>query len=82
MNTEELEEKIAKLEAELKSAKQSYQYYGDENYKLNKEIEGIHNILDNLVPCPPRGKDDEEHSWKNVTYSVITRLAIWLGSKQ
>lgn len=65
----------------LKNYKQWYNSQVELNSRQREELEGIHQILDNLPRPPARSAPKtEENQWPS-PYSLATRLAAWFGSR-
>lgn len=72
---------LAELRKKLEQFESNYKYYSRLHDEKETELRRVHEILDNLPRSAPRSEPKtEENQWPN-QYSVVTRLAIWLGSR-
>ena len=79
MATDQLTQRVEKLEKELESSKSSFNYQTKEKDRVKDEIEQIHQFLD-ASGAAERTREGK-NPWDTVELTVLTRLAAWMGSK-
>ena len=72
---------LTELRKKLEQFESNYKYFSRLHDEKETELRRIHEILDNLPRSAPRSEPKtEENQWPS-QYNVVTRLAIWLGSR-
>jgi hypothetical protein len=70
--------KIAELEKQLMSARQTSEYNAKQSKDASEMLEQVHQVLD-AVPGSIARESEGENSWDRVKRSPVTRLAAWLA---
>lgn len=77
-----LQEKIVKLEKEVKQQSEYKDMYFRQKSELEKEIEAIHSLLDVLEGAIPRKTiPDTTQEWNVTKHDMMTRLAAYLAKR-
>ena len=77
-----LQEKITKLEKDVKQQSEYKDMYCRQKNELEKEIEAVHSLLDVLEGAIPRKTiPDATQEWNTVKHDVMTRLAAYLAKR-
>ena len=75
-----LQEKIVKLEKEVKQQSEYKDMYFRQKSELDKEIEAVHSLLDVLDGAIPRKTiPDTTKEWNVTKHDMMTRLAAYLA---
>ena len=77
-----LEDKVAKLEKDVKQQSEYKDMYCRQKTELEKEIEAVHSLLDVLEGAIPRKTiPDSTQEWNTVKHDMMTRLAAYLAKR-
>lgn len=77
-----LEEKIIKLDKDVKQQSEYKDMYRRQKSELEKEIEAVHSLLDVLDGTIPRKTiPDASQEWNTVKHDMMTRLAAYLAKR-
>jgi DNA repair exonuclease SbcCD ATPase subunit len=77
-----LQEKITKLEKDVKQQSECKDMYYRQKNDLEKEIEAVHSLLDVLDGAIPRKTiPDVTQEWNTVKHDMMTRLAAYLAKR-
>jgi DNA repair exonuclease SbcCD ATPase subunit len=77
-----LQEKITKLEKDVKQQSEYKDMYCRQKNELEKEIEAVHSLLDVLEGAIPRKTiPDATQEWNTVKHDMMTRLAAYLAKR-
>jgi DNA repair exonuclease SbcCD ATPase subunit len=77
-----LQEKITKLEKDVKQQSECKDMYYRQKNDLEKEIEAVHSLLDVLDGAIPRKTvPDASQEWNTVKHDMMTRLAAYLAKR-
>ena len=77
-----LEDKVAKLEKDVKQQSEVKDMYYRQKLELEKEIEAVHSLLDVLEGAIPRKTvPDASQEWNTVKHDMMTRLAAYLAKR-
>ena len=77
-----LQEKIVKLEKEVKQQSEYKDMYFRQKSELDKEIEAVHSLLDVLDGAIPRKTiPDTTQEWNVTKHDMMTRLAAYLAKR-
>jgi DNA repair exonuclease SbcCD ATPase subunit len=77
-----LQEKITKLEKDVKQQSECKDMYYRQKNDLEKEIEAVHSLLDVLDGAIPRKTiPDATQEWNTVKHDMMTRLAAYLAKR-
>ena len=77
-----LEEKVIKLEKDVKQQSEYKDMYCRQKTELEKEIEAVHSLLDVLDGAIPRKTiPDASQEWNTVKHDMMTRLAAYLAKR-
>ena len=77
-----LQEKIVKLEKEVKQQSEYKDMYFRQKSELDKEIEAVHSLLDVLDGTIPRKTiPDTTQEWNVTKHDMMTRLAAYLAKR-
>lgn len=77
-----LQEKITKLEKDVKQQSEYKDMYCRQKNDLEKEIEAVHSLLDVLEGTIPRKTiPDASQEWNTVKHDMMTRLAAYLAKR-
>lgn len=77
-----LQEKIVKLEKEVKQQSEYKDMYFRQKSELEKEIEAVHSLLDVLDGAIPRKTiPDTTQEWNVTKHDMMTRLAAYLAKR-
>jgi len=77
-----LQEKITKLEKDVKQQSEYKDMYYRQKTELEKEIEAVHSLLDVLEGTIPRKTiPDASQEWNTVKHDMMTRLAAYLAKR-
>jgi DNA repair exonuclease SbcCD ATPase subunit len=77
-----LQEKITKLEKDVKQQSECKDMYYRQKNDLEKEIEAVHSLLDVLEGAIPRKTiPDATQEWNTVKHDMMTRLAAYLAKR-
>jgi len=77
-----LQEKITKLEKDVKQQSEYKDMYCRQKSELEKEIEAVHSLLDVLEGAIPRKTiPDAAQEWNTVKHDMMTRLAAYLAKR-
>lgn len=77
-----LQEKITKLEKDVKQQSEYKDMYFRQKSELEKEIEAVHSLLDVLEGTIPRKTiPDTSQEWNTVKHDMMTRLAAYLAKR-
>lgn len=78
----DLQEKIIKIEKEVKQQSEYKDMYWRQKSELEKEIEAVHSLLDVLEGTVPRKTiPDSTQEWNTVKHDMMTRLAAYLAKR-
>lgn len=78
----DLQEKIIKIEKEVKQQSEYKDMYWRQKSELEKEIEAVHSLLDVLEGTVPRKTiPDATQEWNTVKHDMMTRLAAYLAKR-
>ena len=77
-----LEDKVSKLEKDVKQQSEFKDMYCRQKTELEKEIEAVHSLLDVLEGAIPRKTvPDASQEWNTVKHDMMTRLAAYLAKR-
>lgn len=77
-----LQEKVIKLEKDVKQQSEVKDMYYRQKTELEKEIEAVHSLLDVLEGTIPRKTiPDASQEWNTVKHDMMTRLAAYLAKR-
>lgn len=77
-----LEDKVTKLEKDVKQQSEVKDMYYRQKQELEKEIEAVHSLLDVLEGAIPRKTvPDASQEWNTVKHDMMTRLAAYLAKR-
>ena len=77
-----LQEKIVKIEKEVKQQSEYKDMYFRQKSELEKEIEAVHSLLDVLDGAIPRKTiPDTTQEWNVTKHDMMTRLAAYLAKR-
>ena len=77
-----LEDKIIKLDKDVKQQSEYKDMYCRQKSELEKEIEAVHSLLDVLDGAIPRKTiPDATQEWNTVKHDMMTRLAAYLAKR-
>ena len=77
-----LEDKVSKLEKDVKQQSEFKDMYCRQKQELEKEIESVHSLLDVLEGAIPRKTvPDASQEWNTVKHDMMTRLAAYLAKR-
>lgn len=77
-----LEDKIIKLDKDVKQQSEYKDMYCRQKSELEKEIEAVHSLLDVLEGAIPRKTiPDATQDWNTVKHDMMTRLAAYLAKR-
>ena len=77
-----LQEKIAKLDKDVKQQSDYKDMWYKKNGELEQQIEAIHSLLDVLEGAIPRKTiPDATQEWNTVKHDMMTRLAAYLAKR-
>lgn len=77
-----LQEKIIKLDKDVKQQSEYKDMYFRQKSELEKEIEAVHSLLDVLDGAIPRKTiPDATQEWNTVKHDMMTRLAAYLAKR-
>ena len=77
-----LQEKITKLEKDVKQQSDYKDMYCRQKNDLEKEVEAVHSLLDVLEGAIPRKTiPDTTQEWNTVKHDMMTRLAAYLAKR-
>ena len=77
-----LEDKVTKLEKDVKQQSEVKDMYYRQKSELEKEIEAVHSLLDVLEGTIPRKTiPDATQEWNTVKHDMMTRLAAYLAKR-
>lgn len=77
-----LQEKVIKLEKDVKQQSEVKDMYYRQKQELEKEIEAVHSLLDVLEGAIPRKTvPDASQEWNTVKHDMMTRLAAYLAKR-
>ena len=77
-----LEDKVSKLEKDVKQQSEVKDMYYRQKQELEKEIEAVHSLLDVLEGAIPRKTvPDASQEWNTVKHDMMTRLAAYLAKR-
>ena len=77
-----LEDKIIKLDKDVKQQSEYKDMYFRQKSELEKEIEAVHSLLDVLDGAIPRKTvPDASQEWNTVKHDMMTRLAAYLAKR-
>lgn len=77
-----LQEKVIKLDKDVKQQSEYKDMYYRQKQELEKEIEAIHSLLDVLEGTIPRKTiPDASQEWNTVKHDMMTRLAAYLAKR-
>lgn len=77
-----LQEKVTKLEKDVKQQSDYKDMYYRQKSELEKEIEAVHSLLDVLDGAIPRKTiPDATQEWNTVKHDMMTRLAAYLAKR-
>lgn len=77
-----LQDKITKLEKDVKQQSEFKDMYSRQKQELEKEIEAVHSLLDVLEGTIPRKTiPDASQEWNTVKHDMMTRLAAYLAKR-
>ena len=77
-----LEDKIIKLDKDVKQQSEYKDMYCRQKSELEKEIEAVHSLLDVLDGAIPRKTvPDASQEWNTVKHDMMTRLAAYLAKR-
>jgi DNA repair exonuclease SbcCD ATPase subunit len=77
-----LQEKITKLDKDVKQQSEYKDMYYRQKSELEKEIEAVHSLLDVLEGAIPRKTiPDATQEWNTVKHDMMTRLAAYLAKR-
>ena len=77
-----LEDKVSKLEKDVKQQSEVKDMYYRQKTELEKEVEAVHSLLDVLEGAIPRKTiPDASQEWNTVKHDMMTRLAAYLAKR-
>jgi len=77
-----LQEKVTKLDKDVKQQSEYKDMYCRQKNELEKEIEAVHSLLDVLEGAIPRKTiPDATQEWNTVKHDMMTRLAAYLAKR-
>jgi predicted nucleic acid-binding Zn-ribbon protein len=77
-----LQEKVTKLDKDVKQQSEYKDMYCRRLTDLEKEIEAVHSLLDVLEGAIPRKTiPDATQEWNTVKHDMMTRLAAYLAKR-
>ena len=77
-----LQEKVIKLDKDVKQQSEYKDMYCRQKSELEKEIESVHSLLDVLEGAIPRKTvPDASQEWNTVKHDMMTRLAAYLAKR-
>lgn len=77
-----LEDKIIKLDKDVKQQSEYKDMYCRQKSELETEIEAVHSLLDVLDGAIPRKTiPDAAQEWNTVKHAMMTRLAAYLAKR-
>ena len=77
-----LEDKIIKLDKDVKQQSEYKDMYYRQKSELEKEIEAVHSLLDVLDGAIPRKTiPDATQEWNTIKHDMMTRLAAYLAKR-
>ena len=77
-----LQEKVIKLDKDVKQQSEVKDMYYRQKTELEKEIEAVHSLLDVLEGAIPRKTvPDASQEWNTVKHDMMTRLAAYLAKR-
>jgi len=77
-----LQEKVIKLDKDVKQQSEVKDMYYRQKTELEKEIEAVHSLLDVLEGTIPRKTiPDASQEWNTVKHDMMTRLAAYLAKR-